>query len=315
RRVVLAAPATAASWGGIYLGPCPCPKWQGLTSGGAGAVGVGRAARGVGCVWALRPRRMISGIGQRCATEPRRTSQGRRRRDGTSATGGTLNPACATKLTGCGMLYRLSPSGAFTVLYNFEGTTADHRQTPIYPYGALLQASDGNFYGTTSEGASVYRMTPGGSVTTITFLGGGSYADLIQGQDGNLYGTTALGGEGRCPSDRSALCHPTPGEGTVFRVSLSGGLTTLKVFSGGADGARPYGGLVIGPDGAFYGTTRGGGAGQGTVFRITSSGAFSTIHTFDGSDGSFPYSRLTVGGDGNLYGATTNGGGGANAGV
>ncbi|HJZ77552.1 MAG TPA: choice-of-anchor tandem repeat GloVer-containing protein [Vicinamibacterales bacterium] len=234
---------------------------------------------------------------------------------GTAATGGPFNPACATNLTGCGMLYRLSPSGAFTVLYNFEGTTADHRQTPIYPYGALLQASDGNFYGTTSEGASVYRMTPGGSVTTITFLGGGSYADLIQGQDGNLYGTTALGGEGTCPADRSALCHPTPGEGTVFRVSLSGGLTTLKVFSGGADGARPYGGLVIGPDGAFYGTTRGGGAGQGTVFRITSSGAFSTIHTFDGSDGSFPYSRLTVGGDGNLYGATTNGGGGANAGV
>ena len=235
---------------------------------------------------------------------------------GTAATGGPFNPACATNLTGCGMLFRLSPSGAFTVLHNFTGNTLDHRQDPIYPYGALLQASDGNFYGTTSEGASVFRMTPSGSVSTLTFLGGGSYADLIQGGDGNLYGTTALGGEGTCPADRSALCHPTSGEGTVFRVSLSGSLTTLKVFSGGADGARPYGGLVIGPDGAFYGTTRGGGgSARGTVFRITSGGAFSTIHTFTGADGSFPYPRLTLGGDGNLYGVTTNGGGGQDAGV
>ena len=234
---------------------------------------------------------------------------------GTAATGGPFNPACSTNLTGCGLLFRLSPSGAFTVLYNFEGTTADHRANPIYPYGALLQASDGNFYGTTTEGASVFRMTPSGSVSTMTFLGGGSSAQLIQGSDGNLYGTTSVGGEGTCPADRSALCHPTAGEGTVFRLSLSGALTTLKVFSGGADGARPYGGLVIGPDGAFYGTTRGGGTGQGTVFRITSGGGFSTIHTFNGSDGSFPYARLTLGGDGNLYGSTTNGGGGADAGV
>jgi uncharacterized repeat protein (TIGR03803 family) len=235
---------------------------------------------------------------------------------GTAVTGGPFNSACVTNLTGCGILFRLSPSGAFTVLHNFDGTTADHRQNPIYPYGALLQASDGNFYGTTSEGASVFRMTPGGSVTTLTFLGGNSYADLIQGSDGNLYGTTAFGGEGTCPADRSSLCHPTSGEGTVFRVSLNGSLTTLKVFSGGADGARPYGGLTIGPDGAFYGTTRGGGgSARGTVFRITSGGAFSTIHTFTGADGSFPYPRLTAGGDGNLYGVTTNGGGGQDAGV
>jgi len=235
---------------------------------------------------------------------------------GTAATGGPFNPACVANLDGCGILFRLSPSGTFTVLHTFEATTADHRQNPAFPYGALVQASDGNFYGTTSGGASVYRLTPGGSVTTMTFLGGNSYGDLIQGQDGNLYGTTAFGGEGTCPADRSALCHPTAGEGTVFAMSLSGSLTTLKVFSGGADGARPYAGLVIGPDGAFYGTTRGGGtAGRGTVFRITSGGAFSTIHTFTGSDGSFPYSRMTLGGDGNFYGVTTNGGGGADAGV
>src|SRR5262249_14718667 len=90
---------------------------------------------------------------------------------GTSVTGGPFNSACATNLTGCGLLFRLSPSGAFTVLYTFTGTTVDHQQNPIYPYGALVQASDGNFYGTTSEGAPVYRMTPGGSVTTLTFLG------------------------------------------------------------------------------------------------------------------------------------------------
>jgi uncharacterized repeat protein (TIGR03803 family) len=234
---------------------------------------------------------------------------------GTSVTGGPFNSACNTNLTGCGLLFRLSPGGAFTVLHTFTGTTADHAQNPIYPYGALVQASDGNFYGTTSEGASVYRMTPSGSVSTVTFLGGNAYGDLVQGPDGKLYGTTALGGPGTCPADRAALCKPTSGEGTVFRVSLTGALETLYAFSGGADGGRPYAGLVIGPDGAFYGTTRVGAAGHGTIFKITSGGSLTTLHTFTGGDGSSPYPRLTLASDGNFYGTTPNGGGSANAGV
>jgi uncharacterized repeat protein (TIGR03803 family) len=224
---------------------------------------------------------------------------------GTSATGGPFNPACNTNLTGCGLLFRLSPSGAFTVLYTFTGTTADHQATPIYPYGALLQASDGNFYGTTSEGPAVFRMTPSGSVSFLTFLGGGSSGKLVQASDGNLYGTTASGGAGTCSADRSALCSPQSGNGTVFRVSTGGSLATLHVFSGGSDGAKPYSGVIQATDGNFYGVTQAGAAGFGTVFRIRADGTFTTLHTFTGADGGNPYAPLIQASDGNFYGSTT----------
>ena len=227
---------------------------------------------------------------------------------GTSVTGGPFSSACNTNLTGCGLLFKLTPSGTFTALYTFTGSTADHNATPIYPYGALLQASDGNFYGTTSEGPAVFRMTPSGSVTFLTFLGGGSYGKLVQGTDGNFYGTTALGGAGTCSADRSAVCLLQTGSGTVFKVTAGGALTTLHVFSGGSDGSKPYAGLVLASDGNFYGTTQSGASGFGTVFRIRPDGTFTTLYTFTGgADGGNPYAALIQGSDGNLYGSTVQG--------
>lgn len=229
---------------------------------------------------------------------------------GTSATGGPFSSACNTNLTGCGLLFRLTPSGVFTVLYTFTGSTADHNQTPIYPYAALLQASDGNFYGATTEGPAVFRMTPSGSVTYLTFLGGAVSAKLVEGADGALYGTTANGGPGTCSADRSAVCFLQPGtNGTVFKVTKSGALTTLKTFSGGADGGKPYGGLVLASDGNFYGTTQVGGAGYGTVYRITPGGSFTTLYNFTGgnADGAYPFAPLIQGSDGFLYGSTNQG--------
>lgn len=225
---------------------------------------------------------------------------------GTSVTGGPFNNACGTNLQGCGLLFRLTPSGAFTVLYTFFGTIADHNAQPIYPYGALTQASDGNFYGTTSEGPSVFRMTPSGAFTQLTFLGGGSYSKLVQGADGALYGTTALGGPGTCSADRSAVCFPQAGNsGTVFKVTTGGALTTLHTFTGGADGAKPYGGIILGNDGSFYGTTQTGGAGFGTIYKIRSDGTFTTLYAFTGgADGAYPYAALTQGSDGTFYGST-----------
>ena len=227
---------------------------------------------------------------------------------GTSVTGGPFSSACNTNLLGCGLLFRLTPTGAFTVLYTFTGSTADHNATPIYPYGALLQASDGNFYGTTSEGPAIFRMTPSGSVTFLTFLGGGSYGKLVQGGDGNFYGT-ALGRPGTCSDDRSAVCLLQAGtSGSVFRMTPGGTLTTLKAFSGGADGAKPYAGLVLASDGNLYGTTQSGASGFGTVFRITTGGTFTTLYTFTGgADGGNPYAALVQGSDGNLYGSTVKG--------
>ncbi len=229
---------------------------------------------------------------------------------GTSVTGGPFSAACNTNLLGCGLLFKLTPSGTFTVLYTFTGSTANHNATPIYPYGALLQATDGNFYGTTSEGPAVFKMTPAGSVTFLTFLGGGSYGNLVQASDGNFYGTTALGGPGTCSADRSAVCSPQSGTGgTVFRMTPAGALTTLKAFDGGADGSKPYAGLVLASDGNLYGTTQSGASGFGTVFRITTGGSFTRLHTFTGgdADGANPYAPLIQGSDGNLYGSTTYG--------
>lgn len=224
---------------------------------------------------------------------------------GTSVTGGPFSSVCSANLLGCGLLFKLTPSGVFTVLYTFTGSSADHNATPIYPYSALLQASDGNFYGTTSEGPAIFKMTPAGGVTFLTFLGGGSYGKLVQAGDGNFYGT-ALGRPGTCSDDRSAVCVLQPGtSGSVFRMTPAGALTTLKVFSGGADGSKPYGGLVLASDGNLYGTTQSGASGFGTVFRITTGGTFTTLYTFTGgSDGGNPYATLVQGTDGNLYGST-----------
>ena len=99
------------------------------------------------------------------------------------------------------------------------------------------------------------------------------------------------------------------------RLAAATTLTTLYSFGPlpGSDGYNPYGGLVEGSDGNFYGTAYLGGAGlNGTVFRISPSGTFTNLHTFHGTfaggDGSHPYATLVFGSDGYLYGTTIGGG-------
>jgi uncharacterized repeat protein (TIGR03803 family) len=108
-----------------------------------------------------------------------------------------------------------------------------------------------------------------------SFTGGndGSYPQsaLVQGSDNNFYGTTYGGGTGG---------YGWQGNGTVFKISTNGALTTLHSFTGTNDGASPNG-LVLGSDGNFYGTTGGGGTnGAGTVFKITTNGALTTLYAF-----------------------------------
>jgi uncharacterized repeat protein (TIGR03803 family) len=114
---------------------------------------------------------------------------------------------------------------------------------------------------------------------------------LAQGRDGNLYGTTDSGG--------------TSNMGTVFKMApLSGVVTTIYNFSS-ADGQYPDGGLILGTDGNFYGTTLIGGANNlGTVFKITPAGVLTTLHSFDGTDGSWPRPGLVQGKNGAFYGTT-----------
>jgi uncharacterized repeat protein (TIGR03803 family) len=141
------------------------------------------------------------------------------------------------------------------------------------PQASLLQAADGDFYGTTLAGGvgaacpgncgTVFKMTAGGAVTVLHAFTGGAGgnspgAALIQVTDGNFYGTTFGGG--------------VSNHGTVFRVTRSGTAAVLHAFAN-ADGALPVSSLLQARDGHFYGTTSAGGAsGTGVVFRSSDGG-------------------------------------------
>jgi uncharacterized repeat protein (TIGR03803 family) len=214
---------------------------------------------------------------------------------------------------GSGTVFRVTPGGTLTVLYSFcaQANCADGS----FPFAALIQATDGNFYGTTAGGGTstschggcgtIFRITPTGKLTTLHSLrfleGEGPYAGLIQASDGNFYGTAGFGGMGRsCIDD----C------GTVFKITPGGMLTTLHSFAS-ADGSTPVATLAQASDGNLYGTTEFGGAGNyGTVFRMTVAGGFTSLHSFSSTDGANPGGALLQATDGNLYGTTY--GGGAN---
>ena len=188
---------------------------------------------------------------------------------GTTIQGGT-STYCQDH-RGCGTIYKLTPAGTLTVLYNFciEFECNDG----VLPGAALLQASDGNFYGTTEAGGDMgagafFRVTSDGTYTSLFSFclqftcdaGEQPLGALVQASDGNFYGTTSIGG-------------PYYYYGTVFEITPQGVLTTLHNFHG-QDGTAPWAGLVRGQDGFYYGTTAAGGiAGTwngnlGTIFRI-----------------------------------------------
>jgi len=150
----------------------------------------------------------------------------------------------------------------FTTLHSFDITDGAD------PYAGLVQATDGNFYGTTIAGGAhgggtVFKITPSGTLTTLHSFdvtdGFALVAGLVQATDGNFYGTTNRGGANA--------------SGTVFKITPSGTLTTLHSFCskiGCTDGQYPEAALVQDTNGTFYGTTRGGGAHTyGTVFSLS----------------------------------------------
>jgi len=194
------------------------------------------------------------------------------------------------------------------VLYSFGTTSTDGS----YPVG-IIQATDGNFYGTTLNGGSildsighgmgtVFKINPNGSELFLCSLGASvqeqaPLGGVIQGTDGNFYGTTHVGG--------------TNAGGTVFKITSSGLETVLYNFvANGTDASGPSSNLIQATDGNFYGTTLYGGAyGHGTVFKITQSGSETILYSFGATtnDGSKP-TNIIQGNDGNLYGITQDGG-------
>jgi uncharacterized repeat protein (TIGR03803 family) len=208
---------------------------------------------------------------------------------GTTSQGGNLT-LCLDQ--GCGTIYKIIPSGKFTVLHQFDGTDG---QAPLAP---LVQATSGTFYGTTSKGASgsgnVFKITQTGKYTVLYNFdgahGAGPMGALVQGSDGNFYGTAAGGGSSNA--------------GVVFKITPSGKLTVLHNLNGGSDGIEPVGGLAQATDGNFYGTTA-----AGTIFRVTTKGSFSVLYTF-AAPGAIIETALVQHTNGILYGDTYTGGSG-----
>ncbi len=215
---------------------------------------------------------------------------------GTAATGGANT---------YGTVFEITPGGTLTALYNFcsQPDCTDGSN----PYGGLIVATTGDWYGTTGYGGAngdgtVFKITPGGTLATLhSFTGTDGYfpfGGLIQATNGDLYGTTESGGAN--------------GYGTVFEITPGGTLTPLHSFDS-TDGASPYAGLVQAANGDFYGTTESGGAnGSGTVFTITPGGTLTTLYNFCSqsgcSDGAAPFAGLIQATDGNFYGTTAEGG-------
>jgi uncharacterized repeat protein (TIGR03803 family) len=197
-----------------------------------------------------------------------------------------------TSLTN-GTVFKLTPGGDMTVLALFSPN-----DTNGYHPVALVQATDGNFYGANYYGGpapyygTIFKVAPGGALSTVfSFNGtnGRQPSAVVQGVDGNLYGATRDGGSDGYGS-----------YGTVFKLTTNGVLTTLKTFFV-PDGVRPNH-LIQGSDGNLYGTTFDdvGVNAVDSVFRLTLSGQFTTLASGRSNTPAGP-TALVQGNDGALY--------------
>ena len=180
--------------------------------------------------------------------------------------------SCVTLLVAIAAAILFAPSrAAAQVIHNFSDADG------INPYAALIQANDGNLYGTTSNGGpqkrgTVFRLSADGTFTVLHAFGpdpdgGYPHAALIQATDGNFYGTTQGGGH---DNYGTTFGRYTYHGGTVFGLVADGTVATLHTFTGNPDGTGAQTALVQATDGTFFGTTvQGGSLDQGAVFHLT----------------------------------------------
>jgi uncharacterized repeat protein (TIGR03803 family) len=233
---------------------------------------------------------------------------------GITAEGGTAG-SCAPS-SGCGVVFKLDPTGNETVLHSFTGGSDG-----ASPNAPPVRDAVGNLYGTTILGGTfggtcasygcgvVYMLDPADNETVLHSFTGGSdgaypYDGVIRDSAGNLYGTTMSGGI-------AESCGGYSGCGVVFRLDSSGNESVLHTFYGGANGTFPFSGVVRDAAGNLYGSTEDGGTASctacGLVFKLSSAAGEAVLHRFSGPDGDLPFVSF-LDQQGNLYGTTEEGG-------
>lgn len=225
----------------------------------------------------------------------------------------TASPAAAARRPSAitAELFPLTLSGTFTKLHDFDSGDGT---PPAFLY-ALVQGSDGNFYGLSRDGGSTdlnegtfFRISPDGNTVTELFAfhsgngpGYSPQAQLLVGNDGNFYGLTSSGG----------ATGGAGANGTIFMATEAGAVTPLHLFTGSTAPRNHTYPLMQGTDGNLYGVSANGGQHDfGTIYRYNlSDGSFTVLHEFQDPtiDGSSPFCTLVQGSDGNFYGSTGEG--------
>jgi uncharacterized repeat protein (TIGR03803 family) len=212
---------------------------------------------------------------------------------GTTELGGT---------SGHGTIFKIDPNGTENVLHSFNGSDG------AYPtYTSLLRDKAGNLYGVTEDGGTsnngvLYVLHPDGTVTVLHNFRGGKkdgcwpVGTPVMDANGNLFGAAE-----QCGSSS---------QGILWKVSSSGFETVLHNFAGGpADGASPYGGVLLDANRNLYGETLTGGAFRyGTLYMFSKTGKLKLLHSLTAKDGAYPIGGLIRGAEGELYGTAVQGG-------
>jgi uncharacterized repeat protein (TIGR03803 family) len=233
------------------------------------------------------------------------------------ASGNVYGTTSSGGLNGGGTVFMVTPTSGEnwpeTILWNFGATATDG----TVPKCSLIFDASGNLWGTTSAGGAssagtVFRLSPGASGWTETFLysfvggtdGSAPDAGVILDASGNVYGTTYSGGG--------------YGGGTAFELIASQGWRKkiLHSFGGFMDGGNPYGGLLMDGSGNLYGTTVNGGGvandehlGAGAAYELSpgEGPAWNETLIYEFCNHPVctdinPYSALIMDSSGNLYG-------------
>jgi uncharacterized repeat protein (TIGR03803 family) len=197
---------------------------------------------------------------------------------------------------GVGTVFSLATDGTVTTLANFDQVVNGGNPSEI----SLLRDASGTLFGSTRDlgfgsGATVFKLTTDGTLTTLLRRTGGSISGtLIADASGTIFG-----------ADSNA-----DGFGEVFSIASDGTVTTLATL-----GDSISGGLIMDKSGTLFGVTPGNTGGFGTVFSLTKTGTLTTLATFDGSNGTAPYGSLIADASGTLYGVARSGGGPNDAGT